>query len=86
MNIDTGKAYFEGVLWAAYGVRFIGGVVVEWQLDSVKEYALKLKEAEIDHLLIPQNEKEELKRQWKEWLEATCQGFKDELRKEGRLG
>ena len=43
------------------------------------------KEAEIDHSSLQQNEKEELKRQWKQWLEATCQGMKDELRSEGRL-
>ena len=36
---DTAKAYIEGVLWAAYGVRIIGGTVAEWQIDSVKEYA-----------------------------------------------
>jgi len=83
---DTVKAYFEGMLWAAFGVRFFGGTVAEWQLDAVKEYASKFKEAEIDHSSLPFQEKEELKRQWKQWLEATCQGMKDELRREGRMG
>ena len=81
---DTVKAYFEGMLWAAFGVRFFGGTVAEWQLDAVKEYASKFKEAEIDHSSLPQNEKEELKLQWKQWLEATSQGMKDELRRAGR--
>lgn len=82
---DSAKAYFEGMLWAAFGVRFFGGTVAEWHLDAVKEYASKFKEAEIDHLSLPQNEKEELKRQWKQWLEATSQGMKDELRREERM-
>ena len=50
---DTAKAYFEGMLWAMYGVRFFGGTVAEWQLDAVKEYASKFKEAEIDHSPLP---------------------------------
>lgn len=39
--IDAVKVYFEGMLWAAYGVRFFGGIVAEWQLDAVKVYASK---------------------------------------------
>ena len=82
---DTAKAYIEGVLWAAYGVRIIGGTVAEWQIDSVKEYASKFKEAEIDHSILSYKEKEEMKRQWHQWLEATTKGIKDELRGEGKL-
>lgn len=85
MNSDTVKAYFDGVLLAAYGVRFFGGMVAEWQLDSVKECATKFKEAEIDHSSLPYHEKGELKLQWKQLLEASCQGIKDELRRDGRL-
>ena len=83
--MDTAKAYMEGVLWAAYGVRIIGGTVAEWQIDSVKEYASIFKEAEIDHTTLSYKEKEEMKHQWHQWLEATAKGIKDELRREGRL-
>ena len=43
-NIDTAKAYIEGMLWAAYGVKIISGSAAEWQIDQVKECAKKLKE------------------------------------------
>lgn len=34
---------------------------------------------------ITASEKEELKSGWKQWLDATAQGIKDELRGEGKL-
>lgn len=84
-NIDTAKAYLEGMLWAAYGVRVFSDSVAEWQIDYVKECAQKLKEAEIDHSSLNQTEKEEQKRQWKQWQDSTTQGFKDKLKEEGGL-
>ncbi len=84
-NIDTAKGYFEGMLWAAYGVRIMSGSVAEWQIDLVKECVKNLKEAEIDHLALIQTEKENLKQQWKQWIDATNHGFKDKLKEKGRL-
>ena len=84
-NIDTAKAYIEGMLWAAYGVKIISGSAEEWQIDQVKECAKKLKEAEIDHSSLTHTEKENQKRQWKQWIDATTHGFKDKLKEEGRL-
>lgn len=84
-NIDTAKAYLEGMLWAAYGVKIISGSAAEWQIDKVKECAKKLKEAEIDHSALTPTEKENLKYQWKQWIDATTHGFKDKLKEEGRL-
>ena len=78
--VNPAQAYIEGMLWAAYGVRIINGTV-----DNVKECAQKLKEAEIDHSSLTHTEKEEQKRQWKQWLDSTTQGFKDKLKEEGRL-
>lgn len=46
----------------------------------------KFREAEIEHLAISASEKEELKSGWRQWLEATTRGIKDELRGEGKLG
>lgn len=51
----------------------------------MKECAKKLKEAEIDHSALTQTEKENLKHQWKQWIDATTHGFKDKLKEEGRL-
>lgn len=84
-DVNPAQAYVEGMLWAAYGVKIISGTVLEWQIDKVKECAQKLKEAEIDHSSLTQIVKEEQKRQWKLWLDSTAQGFKDKLKKEGRL-
>ena len=84
-DVNPAQAYIEGMMWAAYGVRIINGNVAEWQIDKVKECAQKLKEAEIDHSFLNQTEKEEQKRQWKQWLDSTTQGFKDELKEERRL-
>ena len=84
-SIDTAKAYLEGMLWAAYGVKIINGSVAEWQIDQVKECARKLKEAEIDNSALTPAEKENLKRQWKQWIDATTHGFKDKLKEERRL-
>lgn len=84
-NIDSARAYFEGMLLAAFGVKVFSDSVAEWQLDYVKEYAQKLKEAEIDHSALIQTEKENQKQQWKQWMDATVQGFKDMLKAEGRM-
>lgn len=83
--LDTIKGYLEGMLWAAYGVKIISGSVAEWQIDQVKETAKKLKEAEIDHSILTQTEKKNLKHQWKHWIDSTTKGFKDKLKEEGRM-
>ena len=71
--------------WAAYGVEIISGSVAECQIDQVKESAKKLKEAEIDHSTLTPTEKENLKYQWKQWIDATTHGFKDKMKEEGRM-
>ena len=84
-DVNPAKAYLEGMLWAAYGVKVFSDTVTEWQIEIAKECAKKLKEAEIDHSPLTQTEKEDQKRQWKLWLDSTTQGFKDKLKEEGRL-
>lgn len=69
-DVNPAQAYLEGMLWAAYGVKVISGSVAEWQIDNVKESALKLKEAEIDHSQLSYQEKEEQKHQMKQSLEV----------------
>lgn len=87
MNIGDNPfgAYFEGVFRAAIASCSIGGQISEQQIDFVKEVVSKFREAEIDHLSLPNSDKEELKRQWKQWLDATTRGIKDELKSEGKL-
>ena len=38
-DVNPARAYIEGMLWAAYGVKIIYGSVAEWQIDNVKECA-----------------------------------------------
>lgn len=84
-EVTPAQAYLNGMLYAAFCVKVISCDAVEWQIDKVKECAQKLKEAEIDHSSLSQTEKEDEKRQLKQWMDSTAQGFKDKLKKEGRL-
>ena len=78
-------AYMVGMLYAAYGVKVVSCDAVEWQIDAVKECAKELKEKEIEHSSLSPIEKENQKRLWKQWIDETTKGFKDELKAAGRL-
>lgn len=79
-------AYTEGAFRAAIASCFINGRISEQQIDLVKEVISRFRETEIENLTVPSSEKEEMKRQWKQWLDAMAHGIKDELRVEGKLG
>ena len=79
-------AYYAGALRAAIASCFIGGRVSEKHIDFVKEVVLKFREAEIENSNISNIEKDELIKQYKQWIDATTHGIKDELRAEGKLG
>ncbi len=84
-NDNMAQAYLEGMLWAAFGVRIFSDNVAEWQIDAVKKYAKKLKDEEIEHAELALAEKENQKKLWKQWLDETTKGFKEVLRREGRI-
>lgn len=84
-KVNTAQAYIEGMLWAAFGVRIFSENVAEWQIEAVKKYAKKLKEEEIEHSALTPVEKDEQKRLWKQWIDETTKGFKEVLKKEGRM-
>lgn len=42
-------------------------------------------EAEIDHSALTQTKKDNLKHQWKQWIDATTHRFKDKPKEERRL-
>ena len=44
-----------------------------------------MKEDEIEHSKLTSAEKEEQKRLWKQWIDETTKGFKDVLKREGRM-
>ena len=54
-------AYLEGAFRAAITSCFIGGRISEQQIDFVKEVVSRFQEAEIDHLSLPDSEREEMK-------------------------
>ena len=84
-NDNMAQAYLEGMLGAAFGVRIFSDNVAEWQIDAVKKYAKKLKDEEIEHAELALAEKENQKKLWKQWLDETTKGFKEVLRREGRI-
>ena len=84
-DANPALAYLEGMMWAAYGVKVISCDAVEWQIDAVKECTKELKEEEIDHSTLTPAEKENQKRLWKEWIDETTKGFKDELKRAGGI-
>ena len=86
METNYFGAYLEGAFRAAIASGFINGKISEQQIDNLKEAISKFKEYEIEHANIMPESREQLKRQWKQWLEATTQGIKDELRAKAKLG
>lgn len=78
--------YFAGAFRAALASCFIRGKISEQQIDFVKETISRFRESEIDQSAFPDSTKKEIKSQWKQWLDATAHGIKDELRAEGKLG
>ena len=86
MNLNPFVPYYAGALRTAIASCFIDVKISEQQIDFVKEVISKIREAEIDHLAMSASEKEELKSGWRQWLDATTHGIKNELRREGKLG
>ena len=84
-DINPAQAYMVGMLYAAFGERAFSDDAVEEHIEAAKEYAKKRKEEEIDHSTLTPTEKENQKRLWKEWIDETTKGFKDELKRAGRI-
>ena len=85
MRINTFGAYYAGAFRTAITSCFINGKISEQQIDFVKETLSRFRETEIDQSTFSNADKEEMKSQWKQWLDATTHGIKDELRAEGKL-
>lgn len=84
-EVNPAQAYLEGMLCAAFSVKIFSDNVAEWQIDAVKKHAKKLKDEEIEHSELAPAEKENQKRLWEQWIDETTKGFKEVLRKEGRM-
>ena len=40
-EVNPAKAFFEGMLWAAFGVRIFSDNAKEWKINAVKKYAMR---------------------------------------------
>lgn len=80
------KNYFEGALDATIGSRFINASVPESFIDALEEATSKFRESQIDGLRgLEEKEKILLKEQVKRNLKSYTKGFKDTLKKDGKL-
>lgn len=77
--------YLEGVLLAEMGLSLLKGNAQEDALDAAKEVAEKMNEQNIDSSPLSQEEKERLKSEGKVRIETMLKGYKDILKREGRL-
>ena len=59
--------------------------MTEWQIEAVKKYAIELKEEEIEHSSLSSTEKNHQKGLWEQWIDETTKGFKDVLKRDGRM-
>ena len=62
-----GEQYFKGVLAGYLGANFMCGPIIEWQIDIIKENISHYCEATIDHSQLSYQEKEDQKRQMKQY-------------------
>lgn len=84
-NNNPFETYYAGAFRSALTSCFIGGKILEQQIDFVKETISRFREAEIDQSAFSDSAKEEMKSQWKQWLDVTTHGIKDELKAVGKL-
>ena len=84
-NNNPFEPYCAAAFRAAIASCYIGGKISEQQIDFIKETISRFRETEIDQSAFSNTVKEEMKFQWKQWLDATTHGIKDELRAEGKL-
>lgn len=85
VNYNLFEPYCSGALRAAFASCFIAGRIPEQQIDFVKEIISRFRETEIEQSAFSDTEKEQMKSQWRQWLDATTHGIKDEFRAEGKL-
>lgn len=84
-DANPAQAYMVGMLWAAFGERAFNCDAVKEHIEAAKEYAKKRKEEEIDNSMLSPTKKENQKKLWKQWIDETTKGYKDELKRAERL-
>lgn len=82
---DYITAFVEGYICAIIGERMTTTKVSEAELDNAKHSAEKYVEFQIEHSDFSDEEKKEMKKDYKLWAESALQGIKKRLRESGRL-
>ena len=78
-------AFCEGYFCAQLGEKLTNGKVTVKELDLVKETAQKYIERQIAYSAFDENQKQEMKDNFKDWADCVMHGFKKRLRDSGRL-
>ena len=78
-------AFIEGYICAIIGERMTIAKVSEAELDNAKRAAERYVESQIELSDFSDEEKKEMKKDYKLWAESALQGMKKRLRVSGRL-
>lgn len=78
-------AYLEDYICAMVTNDLLPSEVLESDLDNIKELAVKCMEEYISHQNLSDKDKEELRRNHKQWADMALKGLKQRLREMGEI-
>ena len=79
------KTYLEGYIQCNVAEYLLHDKVLSSELDIIKEMAVKCMEQYISQQEISETDKEEMKRNHKQWAEMVLQGIKQRLHECGKI-
>lgn len=82
---DMCYACLYGYFYAKQTEWLVHGKIQEAVLDEVKEAAVKCMEDYIERQKLSESDKEEMKRNHKQWADLALKGVKERLRECGKL-
>lgn len=82
---DICTAYVEGYIHAKLTEQLLHGKIQGATLDVIKETAVKCLEDYVAQLKLSESDKEEMKRNHKQWADLVLEGIKERLRESGKI-
>ena len=82
---DLCFAYLDAYLYAKQTEWLIHGKIQCAILDAVKETAEKCMADYVEQLNLSENDKEEMKRNHRQWADLALEGVKERLRESGKI-
>ena len=82
---DLCTAYLEGYIQCKVPEYLLHDKVLSFELDIIKEMAVKCMEQNISLQEISETEKEEMKQNHKQWAKMVLQGIKQRLHECGKI-